>query len=206
MLRKRPIALVEVLITLTLLTLLLSTLFGWYRHLTKQKGELEKIKRPYLEERFVRQRLEQILPKAQLPFLGEKSAIVFRFDRGITDDPKLSGTVLGRLYHDPARKTLCLGVWPNPVNREAILSPSLTLTLLDQVDQPEFRYYSPPDPFKKPVDPEQVGKPRPKEGWQSEWRYDKLPAFVHMVFSHDGKEREFYFDLNQPIIYPLVNG
>lgn len=204
--RKRPIALIEVLISLSLLALLLSTLFGWYSHLTKQKGELEKIRGPYLEERSACLRLEHILSKAKAPLLGDGSSMAFRFDRGISANTKLSDTVLGKLYHDPIRKTLCLGVWPLPVDGEAILTPSLSLTLLDHVDQPEFWYYSPPDPFKKPVDPEQIGKPRPKEGWQSEWMYDKLPAFIQMVFLHEGKEREFYFDLNQPIIYPLVNG
>ncbi len=206
MLKKRSITLIEVLISLTLLALLLSTLFVWYNQMTRQKTALDKLKRPYLEERFAWQRLERILPQARAPFLGRESFLVFRFDRGVAIDPKLSHTILGKLYHDPSRRTLCLGIWPDFENGEAVFNPSLTLTLLDQVDDFHMEFYSPPDPFKKPVDPEQVGKPRPQEGWQSEWRYDKLPAFVHMLFQHDGKQRELYFDLNQPIIYPLVNG
>lgn len=202
-LRKHSITLVEVLISLTLLTLLLSSLFFWYHHLTEKKSELEKLKRPYVEERYVWQRLEQIIPKSKLPFFTD-DGLVFRFDRGLCYDPRLSDMVLGKLYHDPNLRTLCLGIWPDP-KEEALKDPSLTLTLLDHVDTLSFQFYSPPPPFQKPVDPEQVGKPRPKEGWQDAWGYDTLPALVRVTVTHEGEKREMYFDLDQPIIYP-VNG
>ncbi|MEZ5315279.1 MAG: DUF1494 domain-containing protein [Chlamydiales bacterium] len=207
--KKHSITLVEILISLTLITLLFTTLFFWYRHLHEKKGELTKLKQPYLEEYHAWQRLQEILPKAQHFFLGEGSTMVFCFDRGISRNPKLSNTVLGKIYHDPIMKTLCLAVWPNPIQYQRMDSPSLNLTLLDGVEPINtialFEFYLPPDPFKKPIDPKGVDL-SDKEGWNKEWNSSKLPAFVRINFLHYGKEKAFYFDLNQKIFYPLVKG
>ncbi|MCH9626856.1 MAG: hypothetical protein S4CHLAM2_04870 [Chlamydiales bacterium] len=207
MLRRRAVSLIEVLIAMTLLMLLLGSLFSWYHHLTGRKGELEKCKRAHLEEYYVWQRLEQILPKAQAPFYAEDDALVFRFDRGLHSDPLLSETVLGKIYFDSRLQTLCLGIWPDP-KQEEVRTPCQTFTLVDNVDSFKFALYSPPDPFPKPVDPEQIGKPRPIPTWQNTWlaEYETLPALVCLVIEREGKERALYFDLNQPIIYPAEIG
>ncbi len=201
--RKHSITLVELLISLSLLTLLLSTLFFWYRHHTVQKNKIEKLKHPYLEERYLWQRLDHIVLAAESPVLGDSSTLVFRFDRGVSRDPKLSDRVVGKIYHDPGTRTLCLGVWPDFEDSKAVTEPSLSLTLLDEVDELKLRFYSPPNPFKKVVDPDQVGNPRPQDGWQSVWTFKQVPAFVHMTLTRGINVREIYLDLNQPIVYPV---
>ncbi len=208
MLRRHAVSLIEVLIAMTLLTLLLGSLFSWYHHLTQKKGELETFKRTHLEEYYAWQRLEQILPKAQAPFYTEDGALIFRFDRGLHSQPLLSETVLGKLYFDEALHTLCLGIWPDPKQEEAPRSPSQTFTLLDNVSAFTFQLYSPPDPFPKPVDPEQIGKPRPIPTWQNTWlaEYETLPALVQLTIERGDQKRALYFDLNQPIIYPAEVG
>ncbi len=200
--KKRPITLVESLISIALLTLLLGTLFFWYRHLTENKAHLEKLTYPLIEERHLMQRLERILPQAKPPFYADEQTLVMRFDRGLSSEPLLSDTVLAKLYHDPSLNALCLGIWPDPLEHENRRTPSLTLTLLDKVDALSFSYYSPPDPFRQPVDPKQVGKRRPEAGWQSTWHYETLPALVTLTLTRGATTRILYFDLNHPIIYP----
>lgn len=209
--KKRSITLVEVLIALGLLSLLLSSLFFWYRNLSSCHSKLNHIKSPLQEERYVLQRLQKILPKAELPFFqSDQGSLVFVFDRGVAPNPALSGKVLARLYYDQSIQGLCLGLWPEPPKEGSF---SETLLLLDHIKKAKISYYHPPDPFKKPVSPEEVGKLRPKEGWQKEWKieYDSLPSFVKVKLKRDplpGLEKEgdrtieLCFDLMQPIVYP----
>lgn len=211
--RKRAFSLVEMIISLGLFSLLLGTLFFWYHSLSKQKGEQNKLKGPLMEERYAFQRLQHILGKTD-PYLFsalDDSSVTFIFDRGPAPTPEFSGPVLGRLYHDPENKWLCLGVWPHPKSGKN--EPCETTLLLDGVAKCSFEFYSPPDPFKKIVDPEEIGKPRPIEGWQSQWSstYNRLPALVKMKIARDESkgiekhEFEFLFDLPSPLIYPMVS-
>lgn len=200
MLRKRSLTLIEILISMTLFSLLLTSLFFWYRHFTDKKRELERIKSPYLEERYLFQRLQRILPQSQPPFFTDQDSLVFCFDRGIYSDPKLSGRVLAKLYRDSHSHALSLGIWQAPETKEK--NPSQTLTLLDGVEELSFEFYSPPDPFQKPVDPQEIGNPRPQPGWQKTWNFDHLPALVKITLKHNDDSRDLYFDLREPIIYP----
>src|ERR1700733_15857780 len=167
--KKRSISLIEVIVSLGLLSLLLSTLFFWYHSLSKQKETFNRLKWPLMEERYAHQRLQHILPKPELPIftLHPDGDLVFTFDRGLSVYPDLSGRVLARLYYDPTAYAICLGIWPCPaLHKQPLESPSQTLVLLDGVTECSFHLYSPPDPFRKPVDPEEVGKSRPTDGWQ----------------------------------------
>jgi len=166
-----------------------------------------------MEERYAFQRLQTMIPSAQPPLfsLEKDSSLVFIFNRGPWLDPQLSDTVLARLYHDSQQECLCLGIWPDPTKEdEPMRSPSQTLVLLEGVTQLSYDFYCPPDPFKKPVDPEEVGKPRPKEGWQTNWQaeYHKLPAFVKLIVkrkscaSFDEREIEYIFDLPETVVIP----
>lgn len=186
---------------MTLFSLLLTSLFFWYRYLTDKKSDLEKMKGPYLEERYLFQRLQRILPKSQTPLFTDNESLIFCFDRGLYADPNLSGRVLGKLYLNEQCHTLCLGIWPAPETKS--LKPTQTLTLLDGIQTLSFEFYSPPDPFQKPVEPQEVGKPRPIPGWQKSWSFDHLPALIRMTLTHNNHIREFYFDLGETILYPV---
>jgi len=210
--KKRAISLIEVIVSLSLLSVLLGTLFFWYRSFTRQKEEFNRLKWPLMEERYAHQRLNYILPTAESPFFTtlDKKDLVFIFDRGPSIAPELSGKVLARLYHDPIQKCLCLGIWPKPTQKNNLRSPSQSLILLDGVSECSFEFYHPPDPFRKPVDPEEVGKLKPREGWQREWKssFHTLPALVKIHITRDPakgiKEHSFdyVFDLPVTLIYP----
>jgi hypothetical protein len=200
----------EVIIGLSLLAMLLTTLFFWYKNLNLQKGHLSKVRGPLLEERYAFQRLNASLPTASTPFFGKQGNLAFCFDNGPNSIPELSGTVLGHLFFDEKQKCLCLGIWPKPNRDIQTKDPFKTLILLDSVENCEFSFYHPPDLFKKTVDPEQVGRVVPKEGWQNEWKlsYKSLPALVKISvsrnFSNDLKIRsfEYCFDLPSFILLP----
>jgi hypothetical protein len=208
--RRRCLSLIEVVISLGLLTLLLSTLFFWYRSLMQQKYELAALKSPLVEEKYAEQRLNHILTRSQLPLFSTypDHSLVFLFDRGICPQPDLSGKVLGRLFFEESKKSLYLGVWPDPAKNKE--SPCQTTLLLDKVNKCDFMFYYPPDPFKKTVSPEEVGKPKPREGWQAAWKegYRIQPAMIKITIERDvkinGKNHvcEYVFDLPLPIIYP----
>lgn len=209
--KKRSISLVELLIALGLLSLLLSTLFFWYRTLTTHHAELNRVKGPVSEERYAFQRLQKILPKAEKPFFqSDNNSLVFMFDRGVTPEPFLSGKVLARLYYEPATQSLKLGIWPDPKKTGGARQPTKTLLLLDRVKDARISYYHPPDPFKKPVSPEEVRHPRPIEDWQGTWleQYEGLPAMIKVTIQREecpgleGHEMELCFDLMKPIAYP----
>jgi hypothetical protein len=209
--RKRPLSLIEIIVCIGLLSLLLSTLFYWYHSFTKQKAEFNHLKGPLMEERYAHQRLQHILPTAELPFFTtNNNSLVFIFDRGPSDHPLLSGKILGRLSFDPNLQCLSLGIWPKPDKENPHKSPSQSWILLDGITTCTFEFYNPPDPFQKVVDPKEVGKLHPRVGWQNEWRadYRKLPALVKLCITRprdkELKEHtiEYLFDLHSLIIYP----
>lgn len=208
--KKRALTLIEVMISLGLLSLLIATLFFWYNNLSKRKEEFLKLKNPLMEERYALQRLQKILPSAATPFFtSTDNGLVFLFEHPLCANPHLSSQVLGKLYFDKEAQCLCLGVWPKPEKENAPKSPSYTTILLDGVSSCFFEFYYPPNPLKLTVDPEAVGKPQPFEGWQKEWlsTYQTLPALVKICVTRDAvkglKEHSFdyCFDLPATIVY-----
>ena len=205
--RRSFFTLIEMMVSLTLLALLLSTLFLWYRHLTLGKGERVKQEWKYKEESYLDLQLSKILPKANLKpcFFTTMSdqnvvngnSLVFTFDNGAQEEKELSGTVLGRLFLDCKSKTLCLGIWPAPETREK--TPCRTRVLLNDVRSVSFNFYYPPDPRKLGVDPEKIGTSYPREGWQPEWspEFHLLPPMMQLIVhrENDLKALELCYDL-----------
>lgn len=210
--RKRPISLIEVIICLGLLATLVTTLLALYRSTSQQKEEMDRLNWSLMEERYAHQRLQTILPIAELPlFTTFDHSLVFIFDRGPYSDPLLSGKVLGRLYFDEAQHALCLGIWPLPNQEDPRRTPSQTLTLLEGVTACTFSFYQPPPPFKNPVNPPMVGTPSPLEGWQNEWQqaYHTLPALVKLSLTREWASKrafEYIFDLPILVVYTQETG
>ena len=120
--KRRFATLIEMVIAIGLLSILLTTLFSWYRHLTLQKGLIYETKWPILEERYVDQRLNTVFARLQdeQPFFttDNDSSLVFLFDNSPHREPELAKTVLAHLYLDSKDQTLCLGIWPHPSTNE----------------------------------------------------------------------------------------
>jgi prepilin-type N-terminal cleavage/methylation domain-containing protein len=213
--KKRAFSLIEMVIALGLLSLLLSTLLFWYHSLTQKKTEFNRLKGPLMEERYAYQRLQNLLPKAELPLFTIElgGGVLFVFDKGVDVKPELSGRVVAYLYHDEATHSLCLSLWPYSMLSEtpSVPPPPILISpLLNGVEACSFHFYLPPDPFRQPVNPEEVGRVRPSEGWQQRWadEYNKLPAMVKICITRNAQEGcplhtfEYLFDLPLPVIYP----
>lgn len=212
---KRSYTLIEMLLSIALFALLLQSLFFWYQRLNSSKYLIGNEKWVLLEERYLDQRLQKILQHADSnPYFftipSERgtmgSSLVFTFDNGLRNEPLLSGIVLGKLFVDSKRQALCLAIWPHPSHE--VKRPNQTIVLLEDVSDLSFDFYFPPHPFKKIVDPQEVGKPHPQEGWQSSWLddYHTLPPLVKIHVKRMGENRkiDYAFDLlysPQHIIY-----
>lgn len=205
--KRRSFTLVETMICLTLLSLLLGSLFFWYQHLSIQKSQLHAVKWPILEERFAQQRLDTILRTIQkeLFFAPEKDQMFFLFQRGSHPEPLLAGKVLGCLFYDENNRSIYLRIWPNPVEGDVLEEPTQVLKILDRIDHAEFKFYQPEDRFKLAVAPGEVGKEKPVAGWQLFWKkeYATLPALIKIELLRNGHKVEYLFDLDQPILYPF---
>ncbi len=205
--KRRSFTLIETMICLSLLSLLLGSLFFWYQHISIQKSKLHAVKWPILEERFAQQRLNTVLRTTQkeLFFSPTKDQLFFLFQRGSHPEPLLGGTVLGCLFYDENNHSLYLRIWPNPIDGEILEEPTQVLKILDRIDHAEFKFYSPEDRFKLAVSPGEVGKEKPETGWQSLWKkeYETLPALIKIQLRRNEHEVEYLFDLDQPILYPF---
>lgn len=193
---KRSFSLTEVLIALSLISILITALFVGYNHMTSSKLSFRKKEWTRLEQRYCHQRLDKILSSCEGPFFtsSERQAhlaagsLVFTFDRGVAQEPELSGRVLGRLYFDPQAHCLMLGVWP--------LVPSdlsETYILLDSIQSCSMEFYQPPS-FETPVQ-------HPTVGWHRSWDATHLPALCKIEIEREQKKHTFAFDLGSPIRY-----
>ncbi|MCH9611104.1 MAG: hypothetical protein S4CHLAM81_15220 [Chlamydiales bacterium] len=188
---KRSFSLLEVLLSFTLTLLLVGSLSFCYHRMATRRGQMEKGMWPKVEKRYCHQRLDKLFGSVGAPFFTSdqrlpnlsKGSLVFTFDRGIGQDPALSGEVVGRLYHDPQTKRLCLGVWPMEGQE-----PSETYILLSDVTKLSFRFYQPP------VDMEH-------SFWSDSWTSSHLPALMRIEGVHEGEPFIFAFDLGSAISY-----
>lgn len=194
--KKRAFTLLEVLISCSLLTLLMGTLFFSYRQVASPlpKEEEESFWK-VREESFVQKRLTRVFKTAETLFSTEKS-LVFTFERPPSDNPYLSGTVLGALFHDPQENVLALTLWPDPQTH--LRTPSETTLLLENVKKATFSFYFPPPSTYHPVDPQKIGDSYPLTGWQDVWKktYQTLPVMLKICVTYGNDQTvDYIFDL-----------
>lgn len=173
--------------------------------MNQQREVIKKEKIPIQQERRAFKRLQKIFKGAKLPLFSSENHLILLFDRGTCENPQLSGTILGKLYHDEKTSTLRLFIWPLPQKDEPPLTePNDQLILLENVHDLKFMFYFPPPSLEKIVDPDNVGNIYPITGWQDQWLscYQELPTFIKMhLKGQEDKTLEFIFDLDVPIKY-----
>jgi hypothetical protein len=117
--KKRPLTLLEVIIALSLTGVLLSVLFGFYKHLSFSNVSITAAKQTVLYREWTQEKLAQVF-SAALPKEGfctvslEKSigkALSFHYDNGPDPDPNYCHVVRGAL-HLNSKNELCLITWP----------------------------------------------------------------------------------------------
>lgn len=208
--KRRAVTLIEVIVSFSLLTILLTTLLFWYSDLAKKKHARDKLRRPLRQEYFAYKRLEKVLEKATLDsdrgttiFSGaHDSQVVFTFDNGIDEQPALCDVVVGKL--SIVDHQLRLDIWPQPRKGQFQTEPTQSIILLDGVEAMECSYLAGCYKRELTVSPGEVKGKAVKPGWKNSWspEYPILPSLVTLKLQGE-HDLTWTFDLKQPIYYPL---
>jgi type II secretory pathway component PulJ len=199
---KHYFTLLETLIALTLLSVLLTIIFGLFRELsfiTTQIGEREK---ESFQMRYVEMRLnglfqrivnEKEATKRKFYFytqpaeegISNQTSLIFTFNNKARANPNFSDDILARLYVDEHHQ-LVLVTWP--IYSEQPHREMQKEILLQNVRGMSFQFYAAPERQLNqqavtgtPVDPEK--KTPEKDQWHSEWlkTYAQMPSILRLT-------------------------
>lgn len=219
--KRRAFTLLELLIAMTLTSLILMTLSFFYRSTIMIGYDLDKIKVRQFYLRYAENRLVDVIPKI-LPKKGKSNEflfysfdgndsdiskpgsrnLLFSFDNGVSLDKPFSNQVVGRLFLDPKGR-LILAYWPMPSRWESQEPlPVKKEILLENVNSLNFEFFVPPEnkednkaPTKNTPSPESKGA-WTQENWLKD--YEALPAMVniHVILEGETKPRTFSYPLS----------
>lgn len=216
--RRLYITLLELVISMSLAAVILSTLTFFYHQVSLINAEMDREQNESFQKRYVENRLATILPKAlsskdpsndfhffTSPDLGGlfkqgTTSLVFSFDNCVQLDKNMTYHVIGRIYLDEEGSFL-LAKWPAEKRwKENETPPMSKEILLENVEDLSFSFFIPPDKGKTIIDGnQQTSKikfeiPQDLKGrWVAEWNkeYHQLPGIVKMeVTKKDRKGKE----------------
>lgn len=161
--KKRPVTLLELLISIVLTIVILTTLLFFYRQVGLIGIETDKVMADNFRMRYVESRLAKILPNTVadkgddnkdfvffsvndegLTKPGSQS-LIFTFDNGVSLDKEFSNHVLARIYVDKDNN-LMLAYWPSPKRwLNGVIPPIKKEVLLEGADSVRFEFYIPPE-------------------------------------------------------------
>lgn len=200
--RKAYMTLLETLIAVSLLSMLLVFVFGFFRELSEitrltEQSQKHSFQMRYLESRlgFIFERVVNENESARKFFFYTQPAnrsftplpsLILTFDNEVRIDPTFSGDVLGRLYVD-LDKRLCLALWP--LHGSDSTQSLQEEVLIENVIDIRYFFYSAPERVTdakaiasgKTIDP---GKKMPeKNKWLEEWfvTYKQMPSIVKVM-------------------------
>ncbi|MEC7839798.1 MAG: hypothetical protein VX777_07145 [Chlamydiota bacterium] len=215
--RRSFFTLIELLISMALMSLVLSALTYFYYQINQLNRESEKIEAKAFRLRYLENRLMSVLPRTIAPndkqkdfyfFSGTSSDtfnkvgnpyLVFTFDNSVNlVDPQYSNHVIGRIFLDN-ENNLSLAVSPTSKRwQEDRLIPLKREILLDNVSDLRFSFFT-------------VNNMNfPSGSWVAEWKQsnEQLPALLKIEITegigHDKEKKVFVFPLpnsNENIIY-----
>lgn len=222
--KKRYVTLLEMLIAMSLVSVLLVFLFGFYREMDLMQSHLAVVQKENFKLLYVQKRLSNVIMEAGAidKIIGKRRSLLYTpqtdlvliYDNHVNRLPYFSNYVLGRLYVDKD-KNLCLSSWPSPEmwKEEGFMierSPINKEVLLRNVEKLSFEFFVPPIFNDLVVDPEEVGTDKKQKipkagGWLDEWslEYDQLPAMVKVILKiKEDKKKE----AEQVVfVFPIAN-
>lgn len=214
--------LLEMLVAMTILAVVLSLVFGFYRELGLLSTQMEKTQQQSFHERYLELRLIYLFSHlAEEKSKNQKTtdfyfytappeqgisnfpSLIFSYDNGPRLDPAFSSYVLARLFVDNKQR-LCIATWPLPVSKEA--PPMQKEVLMENITAMSFQFFSAyknteTDPKK--VDPK---KEFPPEGWQDTWRisYERMPAIIKIFLKIKDPPTDFTFAMPLPVKTDII--
>ena len=200
--RKSYMTLLETLIAVSILSVMLVFVFGFFRELSElsrvtEKSQKESFQMRYLESRlgFIFERIVNENDGARKFYfytqppnknLSSLPSLVLTFNNEVRLDPNFSGDVLGRLYVDLEGR-LCLAIWP--LHLSDPFAHLYEEVLMDHVVNVRYLFYAAPERMKDEneitspaeIDPEK--KIPKKDQWQEEWffTYEQMPSIVKII-------------------------
>lgn len=215
---RRPFLLLELLISLGLLSLLLALLFRSFHQTTSLAQKAKPLYREIREEWALHTRLNELIREATLGAQqeGERSgffaaegqagggfsSLLFSRNAGIDDDPHFCGEVLHRLYVDPdSTNHLVLATWPSPhhwqedpplYRKELLFSHPLLAFTIELYEPHLLEAHA----------PQEAKEGGPLFGWQREWlrEWEELPALIRLHLSyHDSRGEPSLFSIIIPL-------
>jgi hypothetical protein len=215
-LRKTYMTLLETLIAISLLSVLLMFVFGFFHELSKlthlsEQAQKESFQMRYLESRlgFIFERIVNENEKSRTFYfyteppqnkISESPSLIFTFNNEVRRDPTFSGDVLARLYVDSDHR-LCLAIWPLHVKDP--FSYLQEEVLCDNVAAVSYSFYAAPQAVNSDKEittkkQEGIEKKTPeKDKWhEDEWllTYEQMPSIVKIVvkMAEDAKDLKDY--------------
>lgn len=212
-LRRSSMTIIEVLISMALTILAITTLLYFYYQVDEVNRSIEKVQEESFQSRYLEGRLAAVLPKIigendlSKDFIfattdgksgltkGGTSTLLFMYDNGVDLNPDFSNHVLGRLYVSE-RGDLMLAMWPAPARwRSDQPVPMRKELLFEGVEEIAFGFFVPPQKDKKTK--------VEGEGWIDEWKneYKQLPALVSidLKVEREGEKETMKY------VFPLAN-
>lgn len=159
---RRYVTLLEVLISIALTVIILTTLTFFYRQVGMIGAEVGRISIENFRMRYAETRLASILPKVVAENNKNKDfvffsinddsgskpgsqGLIFTFFNGISLDKEIANHALGRIYLDNDNN-LVFAYWPSPKRWEKDKFPEMKKEiLLENVDDVKFEFFIPPD-------------------------------------------------------------
>lgn len=198
---KHHVTLLETMIAMSLLAVLLTMVFGFFKELNVLSSEIENEEKKAFKARLIESRLQNIFSQivnenesAKTFFFytqppDDSSAftqLILSFDNGVRRQPLLSGEVLGHLFLDHEER-LVLTIWPiDRKNLEGIYQKEV---LLEGVKEIRFRFYAPPPPkadFKASSGADPQKTTAPVDQWiEDEWleSYKEMPVIIEIFLT-----------------------
>lgn len=228
--RFHAFTLIEVMISLGLMALILSTLTYFFQQVNTIGRTTDRIRKESFSLRNLENRLSDIIPKATSAsdpagdfifytsqstdsiFAAGSPSLVFTFDNDVNlVDPNFSNHVLGKIFLDK-NNNLTLAIWPSPKRWEDNKPiPMIREVLYENVEALAFDFFIPPERDRELLDTKVSQKmssekkisPEPKGSWAPGWKYDynELPVLIKLTI----KVRTIGGVETRVMTFPLVN-
>ena len=203
-LRRAYMTLLETLVAVSLLSIVLVFVFGFFRELAELTRMTDQVQKESFQMRYLESRLSYLFERIVNENAGSTrsfffytqppvrdrwlaTSLILTFNNEVRLDPNYSGDVLGRLYVDPDHN-LRLAIWPLHIEEpHEYLQEEL---LLENVADVNYSFYVAPERIQnnkeihsgKVIDPEK--KMPEKDKWhENEWAitYEQMPSILKLV-------------------------
>ena len=200
--RKRPLILFELLIALSLVSILLALLFRFITNSIKVETKIEEARAALYPKEYLHTRLSSLftalVPRSFVKnssfYTLEQGGIAAIFDNGIDPDPLFSGAIRSKLTVEQGRLYLTF----LPLEEE---NPQRKELLLSGVKAIRFQFLAKKNSSTASADARPISR---TAEWRSSWSKEcwDLPSLIRMTLELEENELSFAFSL--PVSEPAV--